>query len=186
VSNLLPWHPGRLNDEILSSWMLRIAAGNDVSVRRFCAWLGNDDQIWTLDSMADSNPLINSIAVAVGVEKETVIQCLRPSLYGLFGRPISRTGSAVLKFPGLWRRWEGPSDRHRFSQHCPICLLQSGHHQLSWTIGVYSCCVQHSVSFKQDVLIAESYLELCQGFSDRPLSSQRWHCSFAHTAVDPS
>jgi hypothetical protein len=61
--------------------MLRIAAGNDVSVRSLCAWLGNDDQIWTLDSMADSNPLINSIAVAVGVEKETVIQCLRPSLY---------------------------------------------------------------------------------------------------------
>ena len=51
--------------------MLRIAAGNDVSVRSLCAWLGNDDQIWTLDSMADSNPLINSIAVAVGVEKET-------------------------------------------------------------------------------------------------------------------
>jgi TniQ len=69
VSNLLPWHPGGLKDEILSSWMLRIAAGNDVSVRSICAWLGNDDQIWTLDSMADSNPLINSIAVAVGVEK---------------------------------------------------------------------------------------------------------------------
>ena len=32
-----------------------------------CAWLGNDNQIWTLDSMADGNPLINSIVVAVGV-----------------------------------------------------------------------------------------------------------------------
>jgi hypothetical protein len=41
--------------------------------------------------MADSNPLINSIAVAVGVEKETVIQCLRPSLYGLFGKPVAVT-----------------------------------------------------------------------------------------------
>jgi hypothetical protein len=50
-----------------------------------------DDQIWTLDSMADCNPLINSIAVAVGVEKETVIQCLRPSLYGLFGKPVAVT-----------------------------------------------------------------------------------------------
>src|SRR5258708_36090847 len=116
--------------------MLRVAAGNDVSVRSLCAWLGND-QIWTLDSMADSNPLINSIAVAVGVETETVIQCLRPSLYGLFGKPISQTGAAALKSPGLWRRWEGPSDRHRVSQYCPICLRQSGHHQLSWTIGVY-------------------------------------------------
>ena len=91
MSNLLPWHPGRLNDEILSSWMLRIAAGNDVSVRSLCAWLGNDDQIWTLDSMADSNPLINSIAVAVGVEKETVIQCLRPSLYGRRFRVLAET-----------------------------------------------------------------------------------------------
>jgi hypothetical protein len=99
--------------------------------------------------MADSNPLINSIAAAVGVEKETVIQCLRPSLYGLFGKPISQTGSAALKFPGLWRRWEGPSDRHRFSQYCPICLLQSGHHQLSWTIGIYSCCVQHRCFLQQ-------------------------------------
>ncbi|MBB5340850.1 hypothetical protein HDF12_000199 [Edaphobacter lichenicola] len=68
--------------------MLRIAVGNDVSVRSLCAWLENDDQLGTLDSMADNNPLINSIAMAVGVEKETVIQCLRPSLMDCSGNPF--------------------------------------------------------------------------------------------------
>jgi hypothetical protein len=148
VSNLLPWHPRRLNDEILSSWMLRIAAGNGRSVRSLCAWLGNGDQIWTLDSMAHSNPLINSIAAAVRVEKQTVIECLRPSLYELFGRPISQTGG---DFEIFWivAPVGTPSDRHRVSQFCPICLRQFGHRQLSWTIGVYSCCVQYKRFLQQ-------------------------------------
>jgi hypothetical protein len=36
VSSLLPCHPHRLNNEILSSWMLSIASDNGVSVRRLC------------------------------------------------------------------------------------------------------------------------------------------------------
>jgi hypothetical protein len=74
----LPWF---LNDEILSSWMLRIAAGNDVSVRRLCRWLGADQPVRALDSMAHTNPFIDSVAEAVGAEKEQIIECLPSSFY---------------------------------------------------------------------------------------------------------
>jgi hypothetical protein len=71
VSNLLPWHPRRLNDEILSSWMLRIAAGNNVSVRAFAHGLETTIRFGRWMHGAQS-PLINSIAAAIGVEEETV------------------------------------------------------------------------------------------------------------------
>jgi hypothetical protein len=100
VSNLLPWHPRRLNDEILSSWMLRIAAGNDQSVRRLCVWLGDDQPVRALDWMAHTNPLIDSIAEAVGVEKEQVIECLPSSLHGLSRILVYRPGRAS---PMPWR-----------------------------------------------------------------------------------
>jgi hypothetical protein len=90
VSNLLPWHPRRLNDEILSSWILRIAAGNNVSARSLCAWLGNDQPVAALDRMAHTSPLIASIAQAIGVEKEQVIECLPSSLHGLSRTRIYR------------------------------------------------------------------------------------------------
>ncbi|WP_429632292.1 TniQ family protein [Tunturiibacter psychrotolerans] len=88
MSNLLPWHPRRLNDEILSSWILRIAAGNNVSVRSLCEWLGNDQPVAALDRMAHTSPLMDSIAYAIGVEKEQVIECLPSSLHGLSRTPV--------------------------------------------------------------------------------------------------
>jgi hypothetical protein len=69
VSNLLPWHPRRLNDEILSSWILRVAAGNKVSVISLCEWLENDQPVAALDRMAHTSPLIDSIADAIGEKK---------------------------------------------------------------------------------------------------------------------
>ncbi|WP_353064404.1 TniQ family protein [Tunturiibacter psychrotolerans] len=107
VSNLLPWHPRRLNDEILSSWILRIAAGNNVSVRSLCAWLGNDQPVAALDRMAYTSPFIDSIAEAIGVEKEQVIECLPSSLHGLSRTPVYRSLGGAAPMP--WRLCQGGS-----------------------------------------------------------------------------
>ncbi|WP_353073894.1 hypothetical protein [Tunturiibacter gelidiferens] len=61
----------------------------------------------------------------------------------------------------MWRRWESPSDRDWVSQYCPVCLRQSGHHQLSWTIGVYSCCVQHRCFLQQKVSSLQKVISSC-------------------------
>jgi hypothetical protein len=90
ASNLLPWHPRRLDDEILSSWMLRI------------------------------------------------IKSLPFGLYGLFGESISST---YWSWHTQWRLLGGTPPNNLGNQYCPICLF--GHYQLSWTIAVYSCCLQH-------------------------------------------
>jgi hypothetical protein len=146
VSNLLPWHPRRLNDEILSSWMLRIAAGNDQSVRRLCGWLGDDQPVRALDWIAHTNPLIESIAEAVGVEKEQVIECLPSSLHGLYRTPVYRPGRAS---PMPWRLWQGTSHGNMGNQYCPTCLRETGHHQLPWPIAIYTCCLRHSCFLRE-------------------------------------
>jgi hypothetical protein len=145
VSNLLPWHPRRLNDEILSSWMLRIAA--DLSVRRLCGWLGDDQPVRALDdSMAHTDPLIDSIAEAVGVEKEQVIECLPSSLHGLSRTPVYRPGRAS---PMPWRLWQGTANGKVGNQYCPACLQETGHHQLPWTIAIYTCCLRHNCFLRE-------------------------------------
>jgi hypothetical protein len=66
---LLPCHPQRRDGEILSTWMLRVASANVNSVRELCKWLGSD-AVLALDLMGHNNPLVGSIAEAVGVCEE--------------------------------------------------------------------------------------------------------------------
>jgi hypothetical protein len=145
VSNLLPWHPRRLNDEILSSWILRVAAGNNVSVRSLCAWLGNDQPVAALDRMAHTSPLMDSIAEGIGVEKEQIIECLPSSLHGLSRTPVYRPRGAA---PMPWCLWQG-SYGVMGNQYCPTCLGEKGHHQLPWSIAIYTCCLRHSCFLRE-------------------------------------
>ncbi len=152
ASNLLPWHPRRLDDEILSSWMLSIASGNGISVRSLCAWLGTDDWVREIDSMDSYNPLVNHIAEAAGVEKEIVITSLPSGLYGLFGKAISSTG---WKTSGKWRLLGVGNQTIRVTNIVPSVFGSSGtisFHGLSPSI-VAVCST--SASFEITVLIAE-------------------------------
>ena len=118
---ILPSHPHRRRDEILSTWILRIASGNVVSVFDLCKWL-NIDYPHELDSFKPDHPGIDSLAEAFGVQREVIIQALPSSLYGL-----DRSWGLLNRSP----------------HYCPICLHESGHYQVSWTCAIYCCCVRH-------------------------------------------
>lgn len=143
--------------------MLRIASGNGSSVRELCAWLRDNKQILALDWLAHDNPLINSIAGSVGVDKETVIQCLPSSLYGLFGKRISET-QWLWTHPGSWRVWEGTSDRHFVNQYCPTVFWNRDIISLNGlSLSIVAACGT-SAFFENDVLTVESYFGLHHGF----------------------
>ncbi|WP_353064490.1 TniQ family protein [Tunturiibacter psychrotolerans] len=182
VSNLLPWHPRRLDDEILSSWILRIAAGNNVSVRSLCAWLGNDQPVAALDRMAYTSPFIDSIAEAIGVEKEQVIECLPSSLHGLSRTPVYRPLGAA---PMPWRLWQG-SYGVMGNQYCPTCLGEKGHHQLPWSIAIYTCCLRHSCFLRESCPHCGNHFEVRLDFSTRAWLIQERTCNGALTAIDQS
>jgi hypothetical protein len=74
---ILTIHPHRQRDEILSSWMLRIASGNIVSVFDLCKCLNIP---YELDSFKPDHPVIDSLAEAFGVQREVIIQALPSSL----------------------------------------------------------------------------------------------------------
>jgi hypothetical protein len=71
-----------------------------------------------------------------------VIKSLRSGLYGLFGHSISSTHWFLESNP-QWRLLGGMPPNNLGNQYCPIYLREFGHYQLSWTIAVYSCCLQH-------------------------------------------
>jgi hypothetical protein len=119
---ILPSHPRRQRDEILSSWMLRIASDNDVSILDICKWLKSEYPPLGLDSLEPDDPRIEVLAEAFGVRKEIVIDALPP---------------------WAWYLREGGRSRKLGNQYCPICLHESGHYQVSWVCAIYCCCLEH-------------------------------------------
>ena len=70
----LPCHPRHRNDEILSSWLLKIASDNIVPVKRLLERI--DISRSHLDSMGSDDPRLVSIASAVGLSKKAVVPAL--------------------------------------------------------------------------------------------------------------
>ncbi len=137
--SLLPCHPQRQDDEILSSWMLRVASANVNSVRELCKWLGSD-AVLALDLMGYNNPLVRSIAEAVGVAKKVVIESLPSSFCGLYGKS---TSYVPLQWISFGRILGGTSSPKFGNQYCPTCLTEFGHYQLRWTFAIHTCCLRH-------------------------------------------
>jgi TniQ len=127
---LLPRHPPRRDGEILSTWMLRVASAHVNSVRELCKWLGR----------GYDNPLVGSIAEAVGVAKKVVIESLPSSFYGLYRKSTSHV---PLEWTSFGRIWGGTSSPKFGNQYCPACLREFGHYQLRWTFAIYTCCLRH-------------------------------------------
>jgi hypothetical protein len=97
--------------------------------------------------MAHTNPLIDSIAEAIGAEKEQFIECLPSSLHGLSGTPVYRPGQIA---PMPWRLWQGALHSNNMgNQYCPTCLGEKGHHQLPWSIAIFTCCLRHNCFLRE-------------------------------------
>jgi hypothetical protein len=104
--------------------MLRVASDNVNSVKELCKWLGSD-AVLALDLMGYNNPLVGSIAEAVGVAKKVVIESLPSSFCGLYG------------YWGVLRH------RNLVTSIAPSVSREFGHYQLRWTFAIYTCCLRH-------------------------------------------
>jgi hypothetical protein len=136
---ILPSHPRLRNDERLSSWVLRVASGNLVSVKQLCHQLGTP-RVDHLDFKSRDHPLVIAMSRATATAVETVREALPCSLYGLFGERSADAWFYPIPYP--WQL-SGSSSRFEGGQYCPICLDQSGYYRLRWRIAIYSCCPMH-------------------------------------------
>lgn len=144
ASQLWLYHPKPLPDELLSSWLVRIAHGHSMKLQTFCrVALGKGQDLWFRDIDRQAPDwLIRALSEHTGV--------------GL--RAIRRT--SLLDYKGvLYRRyrWSGhqhwllplnmvdTSFHHHGMQYCPLCLAEDKepYFRKRWRVAFYTMCIKH-------------------------------------------
>jgi hypothetical protein len=142
--DILPLHPRRKADELLSSWIVRLARTNRVKVHSLCIRLGgNMAPIWTrdVDRMAPSW-LISRLSQLTGRPEAEIRQATLADLAELIDVDHHPNGTSTWLLPlGIWHR-----QRLKFGlQFCPTCLRMddSPYIRRAWRLAFYTECEHH-------------------------------------------
>ncbi|TJZ77527.1 TniQ family protein [Chitiniphilus eburneus] len=141
---MLPAHPQPLPDEILSSWMVRLAFENGYSIHTFYANLLRCKlPIWTRDIDRHPHPAILALlerqtGQSVEALRLRTLQCYEGLIYDV----LPQFGNAAWVRPaGVFHR-----DRRRAGmQFCPACLADDRvpYFRLRWRLAFYGLCHIH-------------------------------------------
>lgn len=143
---LWPVHPHPLPDELLSSWMIRLARANGFKVHNFCAlFFGRDRQIWTRDIDHHAPAwLTDRLAELSGTTPERIhATTLRAYESILFERFVASGANQWVLPLGVFHR----SRRGFGQQFCGRCLAEDPEPYLrrAWRLAVVVICVRHQV-----------------------------------------
>jgi hypothetical protein len=140
----LPSHPRRKPDELLSSWLVRLARANRIKVHALCARLGgNMAPVWNrdIDRMAPSW-LIERLSTLTGRPSEEIYRTTLADLADKIDTDHHPNGNSTWILPlGIWHR-----QRLKFGlQFCPICLRtdEDPYIRRSWRLAFYTECEHH-------------------------------------------
>ena len=144
--NLWPIHPKPLPDELLSSWILRLAYENDLNALTLCTLLfGYRKPIWNrdIDQLA-SEEILNKLAQVTGTPIERVYETTLKSYDGILFEKTNLSGTTrwVLSL-GIQHR-----KRHAFGlQYCPKCLAEDKkpYFRRIWRLALITTCTKHGV-----------------------------------------
>ena len=141
------WWPVRLEpapDELLSSWLIRLARANGAKVHTFCAEAWPDKQVWNTDLDKNADPeLILGAATYTGVGRPRAwATTLRAYEGRLYPRHNARGTTRWLMSVGMRHRLR----RHPALQYCPECLIADGEHpyyRRRWRLSLVTLCGEH-------------------------------------------
>lgn len=141
---LWPAHPKPLPDELLSSWIVRIAHANGIKLQTFCDQVfGKERQLWNRDIDRLAPPwLLAALARHTGTPissvRRTTLDIYRDRLY----RHRHSAGQLRWILPaGIYHR-----TRRRFGmQFCPQCLTEDDepYFRTRWRVAVLTFCPEH-------------------------------------------
>lgn len=146
-NHTLPVHPQLRDDELLSSWLVRLAWANRLKVHSLVAQMaGNHAAVWNRD--------IDRLLPAwllLEIERRTGVSASRARAAGLDrlteslnGCKPNLLGSETWLLPlGIWHR-----KRRRFGvQYCPICMHtpEGQYIRRAWRLAFYTECEVHGV-----------------------------------------
>lgn len=140
---LWPWRPRPKPDELLSSWLARIARGNSGKLHTFCHAVWPGLQIWNrdIDAMAPAD-LLEGLVRHTGVDRLRAEQTTLRPLEGVLFEHLRVAG------PTQWVRPLGIFHRTRLrggQQWCPDCLAadEEPYYRRRWRLAIASTCPHH-------------------------------------------
>lgn len=144
TSPLWPVRYKPLPDELLSSWLVRLAHGHGLKVQTFCNLIfGNRLQVWNRDiDRLGPDWLVNELSARTGTPLEiahrTTLRAYEGLLYPQF--KLSGVLQWILTLKMYHRKHEGFG-----LQYCPLCLLEEPepYFRKSWRVAFNTVCVQH-------------------------------------------
>lgn len=145
-SEIWPIHPHPKCDELLSSWMIRIAQANRSKIHTFYACqLGRNREIWTRDiDYCPPDWLVKELSVRTGCTEKTIEQMTLRSFETMAFENFNKSGHTHFILPlGVFHR-----TRHRFGQqYCAECLMtdQSAYFRRSWRLAFNTVCSKHKI-----------------------------------------
>jgi len=124
TAGLWPFRPKPYQDELLSSWITRLALGHGLKLPAFLSLVGTDIHIPTLDWRADE-PLLRALA-------ERTAQSV-----GDLRR--LRLNFVIQPEELLYRNAFGPA-----VQYCPACLAEAAYFRRDWRLCFVRFCKLHT------------------------------------------
>ncbi|WP_181880958.1 TniQ family protein [Crenobacter cavernae] len=140
----LPLHLKPRDDELLSSWLVRLAHAHQLKVESLCTMLfGQGSPIWNrdIDRLAPDGVLAR-LSLATGAPVEQTRRTTLVDLEGWLSETIASHGHSHWIVPlGVFHR----NRRHPGLMYCPACLTEESdrYYRRLWRIAWASVCVKH-------------------------------------------
>lgn len=141
---LWPAHPHPLKDELLSSWLVRVAHANGLKVQSFCRLaFGSERQVWNrdIDRLAPAW-LVEAMAARTGTTMKRAWQTTVMRYRGKLFERGKASGQLrwILSLQMYHRKRLGYG-----LQFCPTCLAEDAepYFRLAWRVAFYTYCPKH-------------------------------------------
>lgn len=141
---LWPVHPHRFPDELLSSWLLRLAHANGLKLQTFTTLgFGRDAALWNRDiDRCASGTLIGELAAQTGAPVEEIKGGMLSVYEGILFHHANPNGNTPWILPlGIYHR-----KRRDFGmQFCPLCLFEDDvpYFRRHWRLALATLCPRH-------------------------------------------
>lgn len=146
TQSILPIHPHPLPDELLSSWMIRLAHGNLMKAHTMCAiYFGNNRQIWNRDiDVLAPNWMLEGLSSLSGVMQDDLeLTTLRSYESIVYEHLSPNNRNPWILAQGIYHR----TRRLHGLQYCPLCLFTDArpYYRKQWRLSFFTECDVHHV-----------------------------------------
>ncbi len=127
-------------DELLSSFLVRVAHRHGLSPYRFCAFHFPGVPVWNRDiDRSASNEFLEAVATKAGLSLERVVQMTLCSVGARLGQGAARGPAPWINTVGIYHRLR----RRCGLQYCPDCMAEIPVFYRAWRMSFVVVCNRH-------------------------------------------